>query len=406
MSELVPFFSIVIPTYNRSRLVTYAIDSVLKQTFGDFEIVVCDNGSADDTPDVVRRITDPRVRYVRTPRHMVIADNWEFARSHARGRMVLMLSDDDALVPTALQRFADEARRHDADFLFCGVAEYRDDTFPGLGRNTVRCPAFSGRARVLSLDEFVAPLFVFRSPFNMHPSAFLFERSLAELVASRCGRFFQTNGVEYCAWPLAAALARRIVYLDAPLCVLGRTGVSWGTNLGLANPGEQRIEEFIADVDHERKHAPLSNFTISNLWAEGLLTAKKLLAAEFSAYEFDEAEYLRKTMRNLSTRRSQGVDVSREIEEVLVYARKWPALAEELATKATVNRTTPWDALRGQAGKLGAEALVRRLRAYRSARHVRRGDVKTGFRVSGGDFRFYSIVGCAEFLGSIVLRNR
>ena len=98
MSELVPFFSIVIPTYNRSRLVTYAIDSVLKQTFGDFEIVVCDNGSADDTPDVVRRITDPRVRYVRTPRHMVIADNWEFARSHARGRMVLMLSDDDALV--------------------------------------------------------------------------------------------------------------------------------------------------------------------------------------------------------------------------------------------------------------------------------------------------------------------
>ena len=405
MSDLSPYFSIVIPTYNRSRLVKYAIDSVLNQTFRDFEIVVCDNGSLDDTPTVVCRLTDPRVRYVRTPRHMVIADNWEFARSQARGSLLLMLSDDDALVPTALERFARAARTHEADFLFCGVAEYRDNTFPGDGRNTVTCPSFSGQTRVLSVDEFVKPLFVFRNAFNMHPSAFMFSRTLAEQVASRCGRFFQTNGVEYCAWPLAAALAKHIVYLDAPLCICGRTGASWGSNLSLANPGQERIKQFIADVDHERKHAPLNNFTMSNLWAEGLLTAKKLLAAEFAGYEFDEAQYLRAAMRDLTARKAQGVDVTREIDEVLIHARKSAALVEELTSKATP-QVTPWRAVRSAVGRLGVGAVLRRLRAYRTVRRVKHGDVMSGFHVDGSDFRFDGIVGCADFLGSVVLRNR
>src|SRR4051794_40083597 len=102
-----PIFSIVIPTFNRSELFPYAVQSVLKQTFEDFEIIVCDNCSADDTSQVARQFTDQRVRYMRTPRHFVIADNWEYARSHATGKLIMMLSDDDALVSTALERFSD-----------------------------------------------------------------------------------------------------------------------------------------------------------------------------------------------------------------------------------------------------------------------------------------------------------
>ena len=93
-----PRFSIVIPTYNREDLVGYTIQSVLKQTFGDFEIIVCDNCSTDDTAKVVRQHNDARVKYVKPPRHMVIADNWEFARSHASGDLIIMLGDDDALL--------------------------------------------------------------------------------------------------------------------------------------------------------------------------------------------------------------------------------------------------------------------------------------------------------------------
>jgi hypothetical protein len=396
-----PFFSVVIPTFNRSRLVTYAVDSILKQTFEDFEIVVCDNCSMDDTREVVGRLADPRVRYVRTPEHWVIADSWEFARSQARGRFIVMLSDDDALIPKALEVLAREAERHDADLLFCGVAEYRDETFPGPGRNTVSCPPFSARTRVVAGEEFLRPLFAFRGQFNMHPSAFVFAGALAELVANRCGRFFQTNGVEYCAWTLAAALAKRIVYVDAPLSICGRTGASWGSNLNLANPGQDRIEQFIADVDRQQKYAPISNFTMCNLWAEGVLTAKKLLPFELGTFDFDEPEYLRATTRELLQRRALGVDVSREMNELSEYVRKWPSLAAELASLAKP-RPTLWRAVRSRLGDMGARALRHRMNERRSARHVRGGQATAGFHVRGGDFGFHTIGGCAEFLMDLV----
>src|ERR1700710_2664066 len=126
-----PLFSIVIPTYNRSELVQGAVRSVLAQTFDDFEVVVSDNCSQDDTREVVERFEDPRVRYARTPTHGVIAESWEFARAQARGTMVMMLSDDDALLHGTLSRFAEEYHRHHAEFLFCNLAEYRDRSFLG-----------------------------------------------------------------------------------------------------------------------------------------------------------------------------------------------------------------------------------------------------------------------------------
>jgi glycosyltransferase involved in cell wall biosynthesis len=213
----VPLFSIVIPTYNRSDLVQGAVRSVLGQTLNDFEVVVSDNCSQDDTRAVIEGFHDPRVRYVRTPSHGVIADSWEFARTQARGTLVMMLSDDDALVHNALERFAEEYHRYEADFLFCNLAEYRDRSFLGPQRNTVTCRPFAGTTRLVSTQEFVRPLFAFRPQFDMHPSAFMFAASLAERVVQRCGRFFQTNGVLRLA---LAAVFSAIVYIDRPL-------VSW-----------------------------------------------------------------------------------------------------------------------------------------------------------------------------------
>ena len=398
-----PFFSIAIPTFNRSDLLPYAVQSVLDQTFQDFEIIICDNCSADNTHDVARQFADPRVRYIKTPRHFTIADSWEFARSHVSGKLIMMLSDDDALVSSALQHFAQESRRHDADFLFSKAAEYRDQSYPGPERNTLSCPRFSATSRTLQVeDEFIRPLFSFRPKFDMHPSAFVFPKAIADYVTDRTGRFFWTNGVEYSAWPITAIFAKNLVYLDLPLTILGRTGKSWGSNIALCNPGKERIEEFIKDVDHDRKHAPLNNFTMCNLMAEGMLTAKSLFREEFKAYEFDEIQYLRKTRAELGRRQALGVDVSMEIDDLIRYSAKYPSLIREFSVRENLEGATRQatfiERTRSTIGDLGARPLRERIKAYQLHRRLTRGAAVLGFQASGEDFGFNDILKCAKFL--------
>ena len=397
-----PFFSIVIPTFNRSELFPYAVRSILKQSFEDYEIIVSDNFPGDDTPQVAKQFTDARFKYVQTPRHFTIADAWEFARSHASGKFVMMLSDDDALVRSALERFAHESTHHDADFLFSSVAEYRDASYPGADRNSVDCPSFSGSSRVVHADEFIRPLFAFRLKFNMHPSAFVFPKKIADHVKECTGRFFWTNGVEYSAWPITAVFAKRIVYIDSPLTILGRTGKSWGSNIALCNPGKERIQEFIKDIDHQRKHAPLNNFTMCNLMAEGMLTAKNLFPKEFEGYEFDESKYLQSTMAELRRREAIGVDVSEEIAETLRYATKYPSLREKLNGLRVPRETSGSDGLakrlRSIIGDLGARRVRERIRTHQLAERLEQGEAHSGFRASGNDFGFHDILGCTEFL--------
>ncbi len=103
MSAESPRFSVVIPLYNKEGQIARAIESVLAQTFQDFEIVVVDDGSKDRSADVVAGYADPRVRLHRQANGGVsVARNRgvELARSDT----VAFLDGDDAWVPDHLQR--------------------------------------------------------------------------------------------------------------------------------------------------------------------------------------------------------------------------------------------------------------------------------------------------------------
>jgi hypothetical protein len=244
----------------------------------------------------------------------------------------------------------------------------------------------------------------------MHPSAFAFPKTVAELVVNRTGRFFWTNGVEYSAWPITALFAKGIVCVDLPLTICGRTGKSWGSNIALSNPGKEQIQKLIKDVDQERKHAPLNNFTMCNLMAEGMLMAKSLFPEEFSPYEFNEVNYIRSTVRELRKRQAMGVDVSAETEDALRCSQKYPALVEEfrsdLATAHDGEKNGLTARLRTAVGDLGGRTLRRRINAYQLAQKIKQGSVRSKFTACGEDFGFNDILGCAEFLTANVLAPR
>lgn len=93
-----PRFSIAIPTYNRrDTFLPQAVACVLQQSFSNFELIVSDNASIDDTEQYVKSLTDPRIRYVRRPQTLTAAENFALALSEAKGEFVVVHQDDDLL---------------------------------------------------------------------------------------------------------------------------------------------------------------------------------------------------------------------------------------------------------------------------------------------------------------------
>ncbi len=101
-----PAFSVVIPTFNRVDFVKRAIKSVLSQTYHDFEIIVVDDCSEDQTENTIKKIvsTDKRVRYIRLEKNSGGAASRNRGVSYSLGEFIAFLDDDDESLPVWLEK--------------------------------------------------------------------------------------------------------------------------------------------------------------------------------------------------------------------------------------------------------------------------------------------------------------
>jgi len=101
-ARIVPFFSVVIPVFNRARLLKSALASVRAQTCDDYEVIVVDDGSTDDPESVVNSLADPRIRFLRQDNRGGGAAR-NAGIDAARGRFVALLDSDDVFLPDHLE---------------------------------------------------------------------------------------------------------------------------------------------------------------------------------------------------------------------------------------------------------------------------------------------------------------
>jgi glycosyltransferase involved in cell wall biosynthesis len=99
-----PKVSVCIPTFNRVKLLPFAIESVLQQTYQDFELIVCDDGSGDGTPELMPQYTDNRIKYIRHPQNIGKSNNMRSGFDAATGEYFMKFDDDDKLTPNFLTR--------------------------------------------------------------------------------------------------------------------------------------------------------------------------------------------------------------------------------------------------------------------------------------------------------------
>lgn len=99
-----PLVTIAIPTFNRAPLLADCVRSALSQTYSNFEIVVSDNASTDETQAVLSSFHDPRLRVVRQPQNIGLMPNWNACLAEARGAFIVFVADDDRIAPWMLDR--------------------------------------------------------------------------------------------------------------------------------------------------------------------------------------------------------------------------------------------------------------------------------------------------------------
>jgi glycosyltransferase involved in cell wall biosynthesis len=92
-----PKISILVPTYNRSIYLKEALDSIFSQTFTNFEIIVTDNCSTDNTESIVRAYQDDRLVYLRSEYNVGAVGNYNRALRAAKGEFIYLFSDDDIM---------------------------------------------------------------------------------------------------------------------------------------------------------------------------------------------------------------------------------------------------------------------------------------------------------------------
>ncbi len=185
-----PFFTIAVPTYNRAELLRICLGRILRQSFADFELLVSDNASTDQTRSVVESFDDARIRYQCREQNDGPWANFRDAAAMARGRFLVLHQDDDQLHTCFLERcHAACEKRPDvtayATPYWRGDPEdgYRAMCMPDLTDGT---DDFMTRDRVLYIDGALAATSYLYAVYIQHPGCALRTETLRQAGGYSC----------------------------------------------------------------------------------------------------------------------------------------------------------------------------------------------------------------------------
>jgi len=231
-----PRFSVMIPAYNAEATLAETVESVLAQTFADWEIVIVDDGSTDSTREIAEGLAqrEPRIRVVHQE-NRGSGGAYNTAVRSARADMLVMLSADDLLLPDHLQSFDTFIAQNPEASIFSssGYYEYEDGTREASDLNT----KWSDPSRCQMPDLLAACFFGIGA---------VFRREVFDAVGG-----FQEHiyAEDYPFWLMAFAKGFRHRHLDRPLAVHRRNSMQKSADALRVRKGDLRAVRDVMAAD-------------------------------------------------------------------------------------------------------------------------------------------------------------
>ena len=122
-------FSVTIPAY-KAKYLKECIDSILSQTYTDFELIIVNDASTEDLDSIVSSYTDNRIHYFKNEKNcgaVNVVDNWNKCLSYASGDYIICMGDDDRLCPNCLEEYVKLIERHPGLHIYHAWTEIIDE---------------------------------------------------------------------------------------------------------------------------------------------------------------------------------------------------------------------------------------------------------------------------------------
>ncbi len=309
-----PLFSIVIPTRNRADLlVNSALKSVLSQDFEDFEVVICDNASTDNTGTLVKGIKDKRVRYIHSPTWIPKVDFCESSLNYAKGKFSLLFFDDDVLISGALDKCHKLLSNFDTNILtFPNTAVYHfPDWHEPKKRNLLTIPACSNEVYIKNARTHLQKIFAHRAliPGTPDVTNSFYKTSFIQELIKRYGTLLPHGHMgDYDIACHVLANTEYFLHCDSPVAIFGQWSQNTSQQLRDLKTTRPEYQEWIAwATENLLSDMPFKSYLFSNCISATLLDTQKRLNLPWT---IDWTGYFDDIRRDIKRLKKIGIDVS------------------------------------------------------------------------------------------------
>jgi len=329
--------SFLLPTRNRLEYLRYAIRSVLRQGDSNWEIVVSDNDSDEDISGYVKSLGNKQIRYYRTKDFISVTENWNNALEQSEGDYIIMLGDDDCVLPTyakTIRHLAEEYRMPEVIYSSGYLYAY-PHVLPQSPQGFLTpsgCASFfkqaekpyildKGTARRMVRDS---ARFQLRFDYNMQYSTF--SRKALEQMQQK-GPLFQSPFPDFYATNSLFLKADRILVCPKPLVVIGITKKSYG--YFHFNKKEQTGCDFLKSYpsEHEKQslsHVVISGSNMDTSWLYAMEALKKNFGGEFNlrvSYIRYQLLQILNLLDRLITDTPKNNEMNQDLMKIPIWAR-------------------------------------------------------------------------------------
>jgi glycosyltransferase involved in cell wall biosynthesis len=238
-----PLVTVAIPVFRGEKYIKRAIESVLKQSYSNYELVIVDNKSDDNTENVVNLFEDIRIKYFRNNINVGAQENWNICLKRARGKYIKILPHDDFLDENCLMRQVSVMEQDsvgELSFVFSSrkiVAE-NEETIANRGIPFVA----SG---VIESERLIKKCILSGTNLIGEPGAVLFRADHSKKIGWFDGSIPYVIDLDY--W-YRLLLVGKGFYIKEPLCSFRITADSWSNKIGSSQT--KQYLQFIKKIKH------------------------------------------------------------------------------------------------------------------------------------------------------------